>query len=185
MKASAIVLYLAKPFVSALVWEDGTGKLPAMGWNSWNTYLCDINATLFIQQAQAMLDHRLQVHTSTSHRTLQDTDVLFIAVQEAGYEYVNLDDCWSLMSGRDARTKQLVPDPNKFPEGIAGLADQIHAMGFKLGIYSSAGTETCAGYPASIGYESIDAASWAAWGVDCRRFQDTSHCIARIDSEYR
>lgn len=41
-------------------------------------------------------------------------------------------------------------------------------MGFKLGIYSSAGTETCAGYPASIGYESIDAAAWAAWGVDCK-----------------
>lgn len=72
------------------------------------------------------------------------------------------------MSGRDARTKQLIPDPDKFPEGITGLADLIHDMGFKLGIYSSAGTETCAGYPASIGYESIDAASWAAWGVDCR-----------------
>lgn len=41
-------------------------------------------------------------------------------------------------------------------------------MGFKLGIYSSAGTETCAGYPASIGYESTDAATWAAWGVDCK-----------------
>lgn len=41
---------------SALVWEDGTGKLPAMGWNSWNTYECDINATLFVKQAQAMLD---------------------------------------------------------------------------------------------------------------------------------
>lgn len=61
MKSSTIVLYLASPLTSALVWEDGTGKLPAMGWNSWNTYLCDINATLFVRQAQAMLDHRLQV----------------------------------------------------------------------------------------------------------------------------
>lgn len=73
MRASAIVLYFASPFVSALVWEDGTGKLPAMGWNSWNTYLCDINATLFIQQAQAMLDHRLQVHRPFMHHASQDT----------------------------------------------------------------------------------------------------------------
>lgn len=50
------VLPLLAPLASALVWEDGTGKLPAMGWNSWNTYECDINSTLFINQAQAMLD---------------------------------------------------------------------------------------------------------------------------------
>lgn len=72
------------------------------------------------------------------------------------------------MSGRDKQTNQLIPDPAKFPDGISGLADRIHDMGFKLGIYSSAGSETCAGYPASIGYESIDAAAWAAWGVDCK-----------------
>lgn len=74
---------------------------------------------------------------------------------------MNLDDCWSLISGRDNITGQLIPDPGIFPDGISGLASQLHDMGFKLGIYSSAG------YPASIGYESVDAASWAAWGVDC------------------
>lgn len=52
------------PIVSALVRKDGVGKLPAMGWNSWNTYLCNINATLFLNQAQAMLDHRLYVRSS-------------------------------------------------------------------------------------------------------------------------
>lgn len=81
---------------------------------------------------------------------------------------MNLDDCWSVQSGRDNETDQLIPDPDKFPDGISGLADTIHDMGFKLGIYSSAGTLTCADYPASIGYESIDAATWAAWGVDCK-----------------
>lgn len=93
--------------------------------------------------------------------------MLLQSTQDLGYNYVNLDDCWSVIDGRDTETHQLIPDPEKFPNGIAGLADEIHAMGFKIGIYSSAGTETCAGYPASIGYESIDAATWAAWGIDC------------------
>ncbi|KAK7755846.1 hypothetical protein SLS62_002132 [Diatrype stigma] len=59
-------------------------------------------------------------------------------------------------------------DPERFPDGISGLAEKIHGMRLKLGIYSSAGTATCAGYPASIGYEDIDAATFAAWGVDCK-----------------
>ncbi len=64
----------------------------------------------------------------------------------------------------------MVPDPIKFPNGIDGLADQIHALGLKLGIYSSAGMVTCNTnpvYPASLGYEMIDAETWAEWGVDC------------------
>ncbi|RYC60802.1 hypothetical protein CHU98_g5387 [Xylaria longipes] len=144
-------MFLIKAFfftlstVSALEWADGTGKLPALGWNSWNAYHCDINESLILGAAKAM---------------------------DAGYEYVNLDDCWSVKSGRDNETQQLVPDPERFPNGISGLADQIHELGFKIGIYSSAGTETCAGYPASIGYESIDAATWAAWGIDYLKYDN-------------
>jgi alpha-galactosidase len=70
------------------------------------------------------------------------------------------------MSGRDS-SGRLVPDPNKFPNGISGLASKIHDMGFKFGIYSTAGTKTCAGYPASLGHEEVDAETFAAWGVDC------------------
>ncbi|KAI1201106.1 glycoside hydrolase family 27 protein [Nemania serpens] len=137
--------------VSALEWADGTGQLPALGWNSWNAYHCDINETLILDAANAMVK---------------------FGFQDAGYEYVNLDDCWSVKSGRDSVTQQLVPDPERFPNGISGLADQIHALGFKIGIYSSAGTQTCAGYPASIGYESIDAATWAAWGIDYLKYDN-------------
>lgn len=92
--------------------------------------------------------------------------------QAAGYQYINIDDCWSVESGRDNTTQQIIPDPSKFPDGISGLADKIHALGFKIGIYSSAGTKTCAGYPASIGYESIDAATFAAWGVDYLKYDN-------------
>lgn len=61
MRAAPRILLLFAPLVSALVWHDGTGKLPAMGWNAWNAYECNINATLFLDQAQAMLDYRFLV----------------------------------------------------------------------------------------------------------------------------
>jgi alpha-galactosidase len=64
-------------------------------------------------------------------------------------------------------TSQNVPNPTAFPGGITnGTAEKVRNLGLKLGIYSSAGTETCASYPASLGYEDTDAASFAAWGVD-------------------
>lgn len=69
---------------------------------------------------------------------------------------------------RNSTTKQLQPDPAKFPKGIKGTADTVHDMGLKLGIYSSAGTLTCAKYPASLDNEDLDAQTWADWGVDCK-----------------
>lgn len=83
-----------------------------------------------------------------------------------------VDDCWSLQSGRSTITGQIIPDPTKFPSGISGLADYVHALGLKIGIYSSAGTETCAGYPASLGHESLDAATFASWGVDYLKYDN-------------
>jgi alpha-galactosidase len=65
-----------------------------------------------------------------------------------------------------------VPDPVKFPEGIAGVADYVHSKGLKLGIYGDAGTKTCAGYPGSLGYEEIDAQTWADWGVDYLKYDN-------------
>ena len=81
---------------------------------------------------------------------------------------MNIDDGWSLKSGRNPTTQRLLPDPTRFPNGIAEVADEVHALGLKFGIYSSAGTNTCAGWPASLGYETIDAETWAEWGVDCK-----------------
>ena len=84
----------------------------------------------------------------------------------------SVDDCWSVKSGRDNVTGQIIPDPTKFPDGINGTADKIHALGLKVGIYSSAGTETCGGYPASIGKESLDAATFASWGIDYLKYDN-------------
>jgi len=84
--------------------------------------------------------------------------------RDAGYEYVNVDDCWTLHD-RDAQGK-LQADPERFPSGIKALADYMHQRGLKLGIYGDAGTLTCGGYPGSFGNFTIDAQTFADWDVD-------------------
>jgi alpha-galactosidase len=104
---------------AALVSPDGTGRLPALGWNSWNEYGCNINETIFLQVS----DHLVE-----------------LGLKDLGYNYVNIDDCWSDKElRRDNTTKKIIPDYVKFPNGINGLVDQIHAKGLKVGIYSDAG----------------------------------------------
>ena len=95
-------------------------------------------------------------------------------LRDAGYRYVDLDDCWAAF--RRDTAGRLVPDPVRFPHGIAALADYVHARGLRLGIYTSAGTLTCdaRGFPASLGHETADAASFAAWGVDDVKEDDCS-----------
>lgn len=91
-------------------------------------------------------------------------------MREAGYSYVNIDDCWSEETGRV--NGHLVPNATRFPNGISGLADKVHAMNLSMGIYSTAGEYTCAGYPASLGYEDVDAADFASWGVDFLKYDN-------------
>jgi len=142
------VLSLVSP-ATALVAKDGkSGRLPSLGFNSWNAFGCDIHKDKFLTAAQKMVS---------------------LGLKDAGYTYVNIDDCWSLKT-RDPVTQRIVPDSTKFPDGIKGTADAVHRLGLKLGIYGDAGTATCAGYPGSLGYEDIDAKTWDEWGVDCLLF---------------
>ncbi|QYC44225.1 Alpha-galactosidase A precursor [Nonomuraea coxensis DSM 45129] len=133
----------------AVALDNGLARTPQMGWNDWNSFFCNVNETLIRQTADVMVSSGMAA---------------------AGYEYVNIDDCWSTKS-RDANGN-LVPDPQKFPSGMKALADYVHGKGLKLGIYSSAGTTTCAGYPASLGYEQRDAALWASWGIDYLKYDN-------------
>lgn len=94
-----------------------------------------------------------------------------------------VDDCWSVKSGRDEKTNKIVPDPKKFPNGISGTADAVHKLGLKFGLYSSAGTETCQEYPASIGLEELDASTFAGWGVDYLKY-DNCHVPSDYKDEY-
>ena len=61
-------------------------------------------------------------------------------MKDAGYEYIVIDDCWQI--GRDS-LGNIIPDPERFPNGMKALADYIHSKGLKLGIYSCAGSYTC------------------------------------------
>lgn len=136
-------------------------QLPPMGWNSWNTFGWQINEQLIFEMADLM--------ASQGYR-------------EAGYEYLVIDDCWSLRErGKDGR---IVPDPEKFPHGMKAVADYVHSKGLKFGMYSCAGVRTCAGYPGSYDHEFVDAQTFADWGVDFLKydfcnFPQSGNCKAR------
>ncbi|KAJ5837124.1 Aldolase-type TIM barrel [Penicillium robsamsonii] len=139
------------PAANALVRKNDVGKLPALGWNSWNAFGCDIDSKKVLTAAN---------------------EVVNLGLKDLGYEYVNIDDCWSIKDKRDESTKRIIPDPSKFPGGISGVAKQVHDLGLKIGIYSSAGETTCAEYPASLGYETVDAQTFAEWGIDYLKYDN-------------
>ena len=125
------------------------GMTPPLGWNSWNTFTWNINDQLIRESADAMVESGLK---------------------DAGYEYVVIDDCWSLKQ-RDEKG-YLVPDPEKFPQGMKAVADYVHSKGLKFGMYSCCGTHTCAGYPGSFEHEFQDAETFASWGVDYLKYDN-------------
>ncbi|CAF5111127.1 unnamed protein product, partial [Rotaria sp. Silwood1] len=87
----------------------------------------------------------------------------------AGYQYVNLDDCWQLT--RDSQGI-IHPDPQAFPSGISALADYVHSRKLKFSLYSDAGFMTCAKRPGSLDYETIDANTYASWNVDYLKYDN-------------
>jgi len=135
---------------------DGQALTPPMGFNNWNSTNCraEFNESMVEGIADIFVNKGLKA---------------------AGYQYVNLDDCWALPS-RDADGK-LVPDPVRFPHGIKAVADYVHSKGLKLGIYTSAGTKTCndAGFPGGLGHEYSDAQQFADWGVDYLKYDNCNN----------
>jgi len=117
-------------------------QTPPMGWNSWNKFGCDVDENMIKEMADAMVSS---------------------GMRDAGYEFIVIDDCWQI--SRDSEGN-IVEDSEHFPSGIKALADYVHSEGLKFGLYSCAGTKTCAGRPGSKGYEEKDAMQYAAWGVD-------------------
>lgn len=138
-------IFIAVVFVEAQKTE-GLALTPPMGWNSWNKFGCDINENLIKEVADKFVQS---------------------GMRDAGYEYIVIDDCWQV--NRDENGK-IVADPERFPSGIKALADYIHSRGLKFGIYSCAGTLTCQKRPGSHNYETIDANTYAEWGVDYLKY---------------
>jgi alpha-galactosidase len=124
--------------------DNGLARTPPMGWNSWNKFAGRVDDATVRSIADAMAGS---------------------GMKDAGYQYINIDDTWE--AGRDAQGN--IQTNKKFPD-MKALADYVHSKGLKLGIYSSPGPNTCAGYEGSYGHEEQDARTYAAWGIDYLKY---------------
>jgi alpha-galactosidase len=115
-----------------------------MGWNSWNKFASRVDDAAVRSAADALVS---------------------TGMKDAGFIYVNIDDTWE--ADRDAQGN--IQTNKKFPD-MKALADYVHGKGLKLGIYSSPGPNTCAGYEGSFGHEEQDAKTYAAWGIDYLKY---------------
>ncbi|XP_069503893.1 alpha-N-acetylgalactosaminidase-like isoform X2 [Ambystoma mexicanum] len=145
------LLALAVPYLSL---DNGLVRTPPMGWMAWERYRCNIDCKK--DPENCISEHLFK---SMADRMAED------GWRELGYQYVSIDDCWSLKT-RDSQGR-LQADPERFPSGIKALADYVHSKGLKLGIYADLGNYTCGGYPGTtLDTISLDAATFAAWEVD-------------------
>ncbi|WP_441251729.1 NPCBM/NEW2 domain-containing protein [Kitasatospora sp. McL0602] len=161
---AAAVQLAAAPAAYAL--DNGLAVTPQMGFNNWNSTHC--RAEFNESMVEGIAD-------------------IFVAkgLKDAGYQYVNIDDCWALPS-RDA-SGNLVPDPVRFPHGIKAVADYVHSKGLKFGLYSSAGSMTCdvQGFPGGLGHEQQDANLWASWGVDYLKYDNCNNQGQDAQTRYK
>ncbi len=150
----AVVSFTAGPAPSAQAAEGSPALTPPLGWNSWNTFYCNIDEGKIRGAADAMVSS---------------------GMRDAGYEYVVVDDCWQ--SPQRAADGSLQADPDRFPSGMKALGDYIHSKGLKFGIYQAPRQKTCAqffgatpGATGAQGHERQDADTFAAWGVDYLKY---------------
>nr|ASS36260.1 Gal48 [Glaciozyma antarctica] len=142
----AVFARLATP---AFALDNGVGVLPALGWNSWNTFATDISEEIIITAAKEMVNSGLAA---------------------LGYKYILVDD--GATSHERTPEGAIQANTTKFPSGVKNLTDSIHSINLKVGMYSDAGEFTCGSYPGSLGHEVSDAQTWAAWGVDYLKYDN-------------
>jgi alpha-galactosidase len=144
---ATLTLFLLAAFVfgpgaNAQIERNSLAQTPPMGWNSWNKFGCNVSEDLIKSVADAIATN---------------------GMKDAGYQYVVIDDCWQVSRDENGF---IVADAQRFPSGMKALADYVHSKGLKFGVYSDAGSKTCAGRPGSQGHEFQDAIQYARWGVD-------------------
>jgi hypothetical protein len=133
--------------------DNGLARTPPMGFLSWARFTCTVDCDKFPEDC---ISERL-------YKEMADALVAggFLA---AGYDHVNVDDCWAAMD-RDSDGR-IRADPARFPSGLAALGDYLHARGLKFGLYTDIGTKTCGGYPGLSGHFEEDARTFASWKID-------------------
>src|SRR4051812_33704016 len=158
---SVLTLFvLASPAQVASSPSANLALTPPMGWNSWNKFQCNVSEDMIKGMADAVVKS---------------------GMKDAGYVYVNIDDCWQV--SRDQKG-DIVIDAQRFPHGMKALGDYIHSLGLKFGVYSDAGTKTCAGRPGGLGHEYQDAIQYAAWGVDYLKYDWCNTTTQNAESSY-
>ena len=137
-------------------------QTPPMGWNSWNSRI-----ELTEQSVTATIDAMVSS-----------------GMRDAGYRYVNLDAGWA--SPQRGPNGELRTDPSRFPNGIAAVIRYAHDRGMKFGLYASPYNEQCSAVPslASAGHETLDAKTFADWGVDYLKY-DWCHNAADHQQQVR
>ncbi len=150
MRLVPVSLALLLSFGSLSVFaQQPLANTPPMGWNSWNHFADKV--------------------TDADVRTAAD-QMVANGMRDAGYTYVNVDDAWQ--GKRDA--SGTIHSNERFPD-MKALADYVHSKGLKFGVYSSPGAKTCARYEGSLGHETQDARTYAAWGVDFLKYDLCSY----------
>ncbi len=134
---------------------------PPLGWNSWNCF------------AEAVDDQRVRSAADAMNAS---------GLSQHGWSYINIDDCWEIrpgspdpmLSGEPRDANGMINTNRKFPD-MHALSAYIHGKGLKMGIYSSPGPLTCAGYTASYNHEGDDARQYASWGIDYLKYDWCSY----------
>ncbi|KAI0760035.1 glycoside hydrolase family 27 protein [Fomes fomentarius] len=129
--------------------DNRVGRLPTLGYNTWNAYHCNINESVILETGVYMVE---------------------LGLRDVGYTHVNIDDCYA--ERNRSSTGDIVADHLRFPSGMNKLTDQLHALGLKAGIYSSSGWLTCALYPGSFWNEYRDAQLFQDWGFDYLKYDN-------------
>ncbi|KAF9016608.1 glycoside hydrolase family 27 protein [Hymenopellis radicata] len=133
-----------------LALDNGVGRLPFMGFNTWNAYYCHIDESLILNTAKLIVS---------------------LGLADAGYEYMNIDDCYSEKERNSAG--DIVESSTRFPSGMRNLTDRLHDLGLKAGIYSDSGWFTCQLYPGSFQNEDRDAKLFRdTWNFDLLKFDN-------------
>lgn len=161
---------------------------PALGWNSWNCWGPTVDADKVLKSAQAMVSSGLIHH---------------------GWSYINIDDAWQ---GKRGGKFNGIQGNEKFPD-MKGLCDQIHALGLKVGIYSTPWVTSYAVYaggsaenpegtwekptgkktvnkdilPWALGKYSFatnDANQWAEWGIDYLKYDWSPNRVPETQTMY-
>lgn len=171
MRLAAAAFALAALAIAVSAVDNGLGRTPPMGWNSWNQFQCNVNETVMMEIGTALFVALLFLRRAQPHpcenacvfASWRHARSVSSGLAKLGYVRLDVDDCWAYARSANGTIE---PDPITFPSGMAALADFAHSLGLRFGLYTDLGNETCAGRPGSLGYETIDADTYARWGVD-------------------